>query len=252
MTRPEQEADDHFIQKPFLEHLEDLRRTLILCFASLAAGILIALPLAPVLLDLLKRPLVAAGYDPDALLGIYRVAGGFSCALRIGFWGGLLIGFPGILAAICLFIFPGLTRRERRRLLAALTGAAALFCCGAALAYTVMMPLVFRVMERANGWMKIQWAFIELGDYVAFVLKLITAFGAAFELPVIVFALGWLGLVNARQLREKRRHVIVGLMVLGMLLTPPDPLTMLMMALPMIALYEACIWSVWLLERRRA
>jgi sec-independent protein translocase protein TatC len=92
---------------------------------------------------------------------------------------------------------------------------------------------------------------VELSNYVAFVLKLLISFGLAFQLPVILVALGSAGIVSATQLREKRRHVIVGLMVAAMLLTPPDPLTLLLMAIPLILLYEICIWIVLVKERRR-
>jgi len=82
------------------------------------------------------------------------------------------------------------------------------------------------------------------------VLKLLIAFGLAFQLPVVLLVLGNMGLVNSVQLRDKRRHVVVGLMILAMLLTPSDPFTMLLMALPLIVLYEICIWMIWAKERK--
>jgi sec-independent protein translocase protein TatC len=117
--------------------------------------------------------------------------------------------------------------------------------------YFVTLPVALELMLRINRWLGVRCEFVELGDYVSFVLKLLICFGLAFELPVIVLALGTVGVVNSGQLRRYRRHVIVGLLVAAMLLTPPDPVTQLLMAAPMALLYEACIWLVRLIERRR-
>ena len=116
--------------------------------------------------------------------------------------------------------------------------------------YFLTLPLALRVMFRINNWLGASCEFVELSDYVGFVMKLLIAFGLAFELPVIIIVLGSLGIISSDQLRSKRRYVIVLLMVAAMLLTPPDPLTMLMMAAPLALLYELCIWVIRLKERR--
>lgn len=105
-------------------------------------------------------------------------------------------------------------------------------------------------MARIENWMGTPADFWETAGYVSFVLKLLLAFGLAFQLPIIVYLLGVLGIVSSRQMREKRRHVVVALLVVGMIMTPPDPLTMILMALPLIVLYEVCIWLVSLREMR--
>lgn len=238
-------------EQPFWEHLEDLRRTLMLCIGSLVLGMAIALPLAPTILGWLKRPLAMGGYDPDQLLGVFQVAGGFTVAMRIMLWGGTVLAFPGIVAAVAGFVFPGLVPRERRIIGMALAVASALFAFGVALGYWVILPLTFGVMENANRWMGFSWKIIEVGDYISFVLKLLIAFGAAFELPVIIFVLGYLGIATSAWLRHCRRHAIVVLLIVGAVLTPPEPVTMMLMAGPLVALYEGCIWAVWLVERRR-
>ncbi|MBL7076507.1 MAG: twin-arginine translocase subunit TatC [Kiritimatiellae bacterium] len=235
--------------KPFVEHLDDLRRTILWSLVSLGVGMGIAFPLAPYVLAFLKVPVARAGKDPETFLRVLRVAGGLSITLRIGFWGGLLLALPFIIVAIGWFVFPGLTARERRAVRTALWVAVLLFATGVAFGYFLVLPAVVQLMLRINEWLGLTSEFVELGDYVSFVLRLLIAFGLAYEMPVVVVALGHLGIVTSRSLRSYRRHVIVGLLVAAMLLTPPDPLSQLMMALPLVVLYEICIWIVWARQR---
>lgn len=236
--------------KPFLEHLEDLRRTILWCAASLAVGVIIAIPLAPLILKVLKTRLGKTGVDPESFLKVMQVAGGFSISMRIIFWSGLLISIPFMVFAVGRFVFPGLTRRERRGVLHASGFAALLFAAGVLMGYFWTLPVALRMMFRINNWLGVRCEFVELSNYVGFVLRLLIAFGLAFELPVIILALGGIGIVSSDQLRSKRPHVIVILMVIAMFLTPPDPITLLLMAVPMALLYELCIWLILLWEKR--
>jgi len=237
--------------KPFLEHLEDLRKTILRVAVSLGVGMLLAIPAAPTVVMLLKSRLTVAGVDPDQFLKVMRVAGGLAIAMRVVFWTGLLLSTPFILIFIGNFVFPGLTSRERRVVLRSLGLAALLFVGGVCMGYFMTIPVAITFMLRVNDWLGVTCSFVELADYVSFVLRLLIAFGLAFELPVVVLALGSVGIVNSSQLRDKRRHVIVALLVLSMLLTPQDPLTMILMALPLTVLYEMCIWAIWLQEKKR-
>jgi len=239
----------HAGTKPFVEHLNDLRSTILWSLVALGAGILTALPLAPVVLRLLKIPVAKAGEDPDTFLRVLRMTGGLSITLRITFWGGLLLSLPFILIVVARFVFPGLTRRERRAIMSSLWYAVALFAAGVASGYFMVLPPVIELMLKINSWLGIQCEFVELGDYVSFVLRLLIAFGLAYELPVVVVVLGYLGIVTSVLLRKFRRHVIVGLLLVAMLLTPPDPLSQILMALPLMLLYEVSIWVVWARER---
>lgn len=243
------EAPDGMATKPFVDHLDDLRRTILWSLASLVAGMAVVFPLAPYVLAWLKGPVARAGLDPDTFLRVLRVAGGLSITLRIGLWGGVLLALPFILIAVGWFVFPGLTRRERQTVRRALWMAVLLFATGVAFGYVIVLPAVVQLMIRINTWLGLMTEFVELGDYVSFVLRLLIAFGLAYELPVVVVALGHLGILTSRSLRNYRRHVAVGLLVTAMLLTPPDPLSQIMMALPLVALYEVCIWIVWARER---
>ncbi len=237
--------------KPFVEHLGDLRRTILWSLISLGVGMAFAFPLAPYVLALLRVPVARAGLNPETFLRVLRVAGGLSITLRIGFWGGLLLALPFILMAVAWFVFPGLTSRERKAVRNALGVAVLLFAAGVAFGYFLVLPAVVQLMLRINEWLGLTSEFVELGDYVSFVLRLLIAFGLAYELPVVIVVLGNLGIVTSRSLRVYRRHVVVGLLVAAMLLTPPDPLSQIMMALPLVLLYEICIWIVWARQRSK-
>ena len=115
---------------------------------------------------------------------------------------------------------------------------------------TIPMALRFMILV-ANDWIGVTAEWWDEVDYIVFVLKVLLAFGLVFQLPVILLALGSMGIVSARQLMDKRRHVVVGLMIMAMMLTPADPGTMLLMGLPMIGLFESCIWIIWFREKRK-
>jgi sec-independent protein translocase protein TatC len=251
----EQPAADRECSKPFVEHLDDLRSTIMWCLAFLVIGIGCAVPLTPSIIAWLKAPLIAplrdVGKNPDTFLVAIKVHGGFMTSLKVMFWGGIIIAAPFIVLSIGRFVFPGLRRKEKGVVMRGGFFALLLFVAGICMGYFVTLPVAFRVMLKINAWAGIDLPFAEVQEYIGFVLKLLLAFGLCFQLPIIVFALGSMGIVTSAQLREKRRHVVVGLLVLGMILTPPDLFTQLLMAAPMILLYEVCIWLTWSKEKGR-
>lgn len=251
MTWPGDKEPRHI--KPFMEHLDDLRKTLLWSVGFLILGMLVAIPLAPWVVELVKIPLAKTGVNPDDFLKIFTVSGGFNIAMKVIFWTGLLISMPFIVFQIGLFIFPGLTRKERRVVLYASGGAGLLFVAGVVLGYFFAVTVALKCLFQINEWLGVSCAFVELSNYVAFVVQLLVCFGLAFELPIVILALGALGLVSHAFLRDKRRHAIVVLVFAAMVLTPStDAITMLIMAVPMIVLYEVCIWAVWFMEKKSA
>lgn len=236
--------------KPFLDHLEDLRHTVLRCLVAIGIGMGLAFPLAPRLLRLLSAPLVRMLGDTEPFLQSLEVAGAFTVALRTSLWAGLLLSAPFVVYFICQFVFPGLREKEKNVTLKAGAAAVVLFFVGVLVGYVVTLEVALRIMYRFHEWLGIKAAW-RVGDYVAFSIRVLIAFGVAFEMPVVLVVLGRLGVVNAAQLREKRKHVMVALLIVAMLLTPPDPFTQLAMAVPLIILYEICIWVVRFTEQQQ-
>jgi sec-independent protein translocase protein TatC len=238
------------VAKPFVEHLDDLRKTVLWIAGLVSGGVLIAIPLAPYILSWLKVPYFQAGLDQVVALRVTQVGGGLAIAMRVVIWSGLLMSLPFVVLSVGRFVFPGLTSREKHAIYRGGGLSIGLFVAGVWMGYRWTVPVALQMMSRIETWMGTPAEFWETSGYVGFVLKLLIAFGVTFQLPVVLLVLGNMGLISSSQLRDKRRHVIVGLMVLAMFLTPSDPFTMVLMAAPLIALYEACIWIIWARERR--
>jgi len=248
MTLPDDHVDSS--TKPFVHHLDDLRKTALWVAGFIGGGIVIAIPLAPTILKWLMIPHARAGLTDVVALRVMQVGGGLAIAMRVVIWSGILMSLPFVVLSIGSFVFPGLTDREKRAIRRGGGFSIGLFVAGVGMGYHWTVPIALRMMSRIENWMGTPSTFWETPGYVGFVLKLLIAFGLAFQLPVVLLVLGNMGLVNSVQLRDKRRHVVVGLMILAMLLTPSDPFTMLLMALALIVLYELCIWMIWAKERK--
>ena len=202
---------------------------------------------SPWILAMLKAPAM----EYEGMLQGLDLTSGFSAIFSIAVWGGVALGFPFMAYAVLRFVFPALTRREKAVLLSVLLSGSVLFLTGVYLAYAQTLPLVVSVFQRVNGWVGLPVTTIRIEGYIAIAIKTIIAFGLVFQLPLVLFVLGLFGVVTSDALREKRRVAIVASFVLGMLLTPPDPMSQIMMAVPLCLLYEISIWAIWLKERAR-
>jgi len=152
---------------------------------------------------------------------------------------------------LALYLLPALHTRERQVAWQIGGGSFLLFLLGSWMAYYWTIPVALRFMVRVEDWMDTPAIFWEAAGYIGFVVRLLLAFGVAFQVPVLVVLLGIAGLISSGQLRAGRRYVITGLFVLAMVLTPPDPFTMVLMALPLVVLFEATIWLIWGIEKSR-
>lgn len=252
MTLQDDRNEPGALLKPFFQHLDDLRRALVWSVGALLAGMGLAALVAPRALAILKAPLKSVVANPDTFLRTLDITGGMSVAMQTILWGGILFSAPVMLFSLCWFVFPGLTRTERRAVLGGLSFAVALFAVGVSLCYFFALGPALSIMLWFNEWMGIPVEYVTLTSYVGFVLKLLLSFGLTFELPIVILVLGRLGIVSSAQLRSKRRHAIVAILVLAMVITPTqDPFSQLLLAVPLIVLYEICVWLVWAHERRR-
>ena len=173
---------------------------------------------------------------------------GFDAIIMIALWGGTALSFPFLMFYLLKFVFPALTRREKNSILFCLGAGTAFFAVGAWMAYAKTLPVVVKVFLSFADWVNLPVYTVKADGYIRIVLKTILAFGIALQLPLLVFVLGWIGVISSSTLRHYRRLAIVVIFVLGMVLTPPDPLSQILMALPMVLLYELCIWLIKLRE----
>lgn len=234
--------------KPFLDHLEDFRRLLISIAALLCLGMFLTFPLMPSILVILRQPLAGITDSPEDFLRSLDVTGAFAITLRVGFWVGLLLAAPGIILLLLRFVFPALRDAERKALIGIGIAAPVLFAGGALLGYFLALPNALKILFAMHAWLDIraEWT---ITSYVAFSVQLLLGFGLAFELPALLLALGRLNILSAAMLSHWRRHAIISIFVIAMILTPPDIVSQLLMALPMLLLYEVCVLIIRAWER---
>jgi len=159
------------------------------------------------------------------------------------------VSFPLVMYFVLRFVFPALTKREKAAILFFLLGGAAFFGVGVVFAYGQLAPNVVRFFDVVNGWLGLSVTEVQVENYVPLILKLVLAFGLVFQVPLLLFVLGWLGVISSDSLRSWRRFAIVLAFFLGMVLTPPDPMSQILMAVPLVLLYEVSIWGVWFKEK---
>ena len=235
-------------KKTFLEHLVDLRDTLVRSLLALVIGMIIAAPFAPDIFHVLERPLNQIENHPE--LRIFSVMGGFNLVMLVVILSGLIISAPVIVFFIARFVFPGLTKKERKAVGSFGAAAVLLFIGGVMTGYFLALPVALEVLLGMGTWMG-PMSEPAAGDYVTFCLYLLLGFGLSFELPVVLILLGHLGLLESSQLRSARAYAMVIILIVAMIITPDtSAFSQLVMAVPMIAMYEMSIWIMWVKERR--
>ena len=234
--------------RPFFEHIVALRSCLIWALLSWVLCCIFVGVFSPTVLAWLKEPaaeLEAAGKIKIVSLNI---TGGFGQIMSIAMWGGTALSFPFVMYFILRFVFPALTKKEKVAILFFLLAGTVFFGIGVGFAYGQLAPNVVRFFDLVNAWIGLSVTEVQIENYVPLVLKLVLAFGLVFQIPLILFVLGWLGIISSDSLRRWRRFAIVLAFFLGMVLTPPDPMSQLLMAIPLILLYEISIWGVYFKE----
>jgi len=230
-------------EMPFLDHLEELRWRILwsLIAVIVGTGIGFGLVVYYEALELLMMPVRAARDDPSLKLIYLSPADPFFVTIRLAIYIGVLLAFPILVYNVWAFLSPALEKREKRAILPALYLGLVLFIAGVALAYFAALPMTLRFFQ---GFMTESLeGQLEINQTLGFVVKLLLAFGAVFELPIVIVILSAMGLVTPEFLREKRRHAIVGITVLASFITPGDAITLtIMMMFPLILLYELGIF----------
>ena len=239
---------------PLLDHLVELRRRLIWSFVSLGLAFAVCMYFADQIFAFLAQPLVDAFGKGQGRLIYTKLYEAFFVQIRVAFFAAFFLAFPFIANQIWAFVAPGLYAKEKKAFLPFLIATPVLFLLGGALAYYFVMPTAFRfflAFEGNLGGIE-QEAMPAIGDYLSLVMHFILAFGIAFLLPILLMLMERAGLVTRDQLKGGRRYAILVAFIIAAIATPPDVLSQLMLAIPLIFLYELSLIAIWFTERKRA
>jgi len=245
MAEPETESGE----QSFLSHLIELRERLLKAVAAVLVILLALIPFANKLYGYLALPLIRHLPQGGTMIAT-EVASPFLTPIKLAFFVALFLAMPVILYQLWAFVAPGLYRHEKRLAVPILFSAMVLFYVGCAFAYFLVLPAVFAFMTSvAPAGVAVMH---DIGRYLDFVLVLFLAFGLCFEVPVVLIILVALGVVTPTQLAKSRSYAIVGAFVVAAVLTPPDVFSQMMLAIPMIVLYELGIFAARIISRRPA
>jgi sec-independent protein translocase protein TatC len=255
VAKPDEEDTIDDKPMPLLDHLIELRMRLIWSMVAFVICFVGAYYFANDIYSFLARPLAEIlrkhGHGDPKLI-YTQLYEAFFTRIKVAFFGGAFIAFPVIAMQIWLFVAPGLYRSEKRALAPFLVATPILFLLGAALAYYFVFPFAWEFFasfqsETGGGGIPIE-LLPKVGEYLDLVMKLIFAFGITFQLPVLLTLLAKVGIISSAGLKRFRRYAYVGMFVVAAILAPPDVITQIGLALPLIALYEISIISAKFVE----
>ena len=241
------------VKMPLLEHLGELRTRLLYSFVGFIVAFVFCFYFWKPVLDLVTAPLERACLAQGKPCPVIYTSliEPFFTQVKIGAFGALCVTFPLIAAQLYKFMAPGLYKKERLALVPFLIATPIMFAVGATFLYFVLLPLALHFFVSYQQYANIE-LMPKIGEYIDLVMKLVFAFGLCFELPVVLTLLAKVGIVSSQGLRDKRRYAIIIVTVVAAIFTPPDVISMVSLAVPMIGLYEISIWLAMSVEKKRA
>jgi sec-independent protein translocase protein TatC len=247
---------EHFdpLKQPLLAHLSELRQRLIYSLLAIFAGFIISYFFAPQIYAFLVRPLAAASEGEHRRLIYTGLTEAFTTYIKLALWTGCFIAFPIVATQVWMFVAPGLYKNERKAFFPFLIATPIFFLMGASVAYYVVFPMAWKFflsfeLPGTTETLPIQLE-ARVSEYLSLSMTVIFAFGLAFELPVILVLMARAGIVSAAKLSEFRRYAVVLIFVFAAVLTPPDLVSMVSLALPMLLLYELSIFGAKWVEKK--
>jgi sec-independent protein translocase protein TatC len=257
-TYADENPDDK--KMPLIDHLIELRQRLLYSLLAFAAAFGVAFYFHRDIFNILARPLLATSRNEQVRTMIFTAPlEAFVTYVQVGFFAGCFLSFPIIANQLWLFVAPGLYKHEKGAFLPFLIATPFMFVLGAAVLYFFILPWGLQFLASfgellvAPGENDVPIQFMpKMNEYLSFVMHMILAFGISFELPVLLLILVRVGVVSTEGLAKKRRYAIVGILAFAAIVTPPDILSQVGLAVPMYMLYEGSIWVGKLIERNRA
>jgi sec-independent protein translocase protein TatC len=223
---------------PLTTHLQELRKRLILSFIGVGVGFAICYAFAESIFDILAAPLLKAMPKGGSLI-FTSVAEAFFTYMKVAFIAGLILASPFVLYQIWAFVAPGLYRHEKKYVIPFVLAGSFFFAIGIFFGYSVAIPIGFKfLLGYATDFVK---PMPSMKEYLSFSLKFLLAFGIVFEFPVVLVLLARIGVVNSKMLAKQRKYAILLIFIFAAILTPPDIISQVILALPLIGLYELSI-----------